>query len=178
VSPDDLIAIDHLGLDMHTAWQHIRETFLYSGRMQKKIRYRLLMLTGDVTEMGTSAAHAGKAMATMCGIARNSLENINEFLATEQAAIANISVEIKIYKEFPVVHGFRVNRPEPAHYVSFFRWSGAKFTEYNWGEGRYHRIKSASAQTSIRDIADIFDSYFEHLWNVSRPEYPRPIRPA
>ena len=80
---------------------------------------------------------------------------------------SHLRVEIRSYSELPVVHGFSLVKPLVARYVSFCRWEHtANVLDYGWGIDKYRRIAGAPTDPSLRDLADVYDGMFRHLWET------------
>ncbi|MBM4055360.1 MAG: hypothetical protein FJ264_11985 [Planctomycetes bacterium] len=174
VSSIQFVEIDHLGLDMQVAWEYIRGKILEPYGTNKKIKYRLLMLTGEFTEMRNLAEGAVNEIQGMCSSAKISLDKIKTILTNMKTQLKGLEIEIKTYNELPFVHGFKANKPHVVYYVGFCRWGGLKYDDYQWGEGKYHKIKGVPADSSIADLSHIFEGYFNHLWTVGTTVYRLP----
>lgn len=169
------VHVDHIGLDMTIAWNKFRETLLEKYGSHRPIVYRLLMVTSDPAQFMSMTPKHERVLRPMCASARDTLEDIKQVLADAGGALGALDFEVRMYRELPVVHGFRVRLPRQLHFVCFFRWRGASYDEYFWGDGRYNMIGHAPPRSSAEDLAQIFDSYFEHLWRTSeRVHHSRP----
>lgn len=164
-SAGEPVQIDHLGLDMRTAWNSVQAKLLKPLESRNGATYRLLMLAGDGNN--DVPKEAIKEINTMRGLARQSLENITKSLPESATPLR---IQIRIYKEHPIIHGFCIRKPQPRHFVSFFRWEGKAFDVYSWS-GKYHRILTGSG-AATQDLGVIFDGYFEHLWQTADVVYP------
>lgn len=93
VSAGEPVQIDHLGLDMRTAWNSVQAKLLKPLESRNGATYRLLMLASD----GNSDVpkEAIKEINTMRGLAGQSLENITKSLPK---SAATLRIQIRTYK--------------------------------------------------------------------------------
>jgi hypothetical protein len=175
IPPSETLYIRHLGLDMETAWLHVRDKLLEEERKdwRIKIQYHLLMVTGDYSEVSVSP-DLRLEMEQMCHRAKVNLENIKTYLARVGKAFDHVDLEIRTYATLPVLHGLYANKPTPLRYISLCGWrSRHQRSEYHWGEGHYYEIHGTPRPgTSTRDMMDLYDGYFDHLWNMGKQVYP------
>ena len=106
------------------------------------------------------------------------LKEMKEILENPQTKLPGLNLEVRMYIDLPIIHGFSTNQPQKTHYLAFPRWHGPTYKHYDWGDGKYHVIFSSSPQSPDGDLTVVFDSYFEHLWNKSgEPVYKYPGNP-
>ena len=165
------VEIEHLGLDMSHAWRRMRD-FMHENRRLRKIHFRLLMITDDAGEFGNNAPDEVLAWTNN---AKRSLARITEAIddldADSSEPDRQIRVTIKMYHEIPFVHGFALAEPIRIRYFTFCRWKGRHGKHYDWGDDKYRKVIADPSDRSVGDLAQIFDGYFEHLWNESRTVY-------
>lgn len=165
------VEIEHLGLDMSHAWRRMRD-FMQENQTLRKIHFRLLMITDDPKEFGENAPDEVRAWTSN---AKRSLSRIIEAIedleSTSSEPDRKVRVTIKMYHEIPFVHGFALAEPIRIRYFTFCRWKGKDGKHYDWGDDRYRKVVASPSDRSVGDLAEIFDGYFEHLWNESRTVY-------
>ena len=174
VRHDELLSINHLGLDMEAAWLHVQDKLLKDeGKARPiKVNYRLLMVTSDYAWLDAVSPDLRGKMKQLCDRSRDKLEEIKSHFASAASALDHVDIEIKTYASLPVLHGFYADRPTPVHYVAFCGWRGSEHSTYHWGEGHYYEIHGIpQADTSASDVLNLFDGYFEHLWSIGKLVY-------
>lgn len=77
-----------------------------------------------------------------------------------------LDFKVRKYSETPVVHGWAIRRPIKLWHVAHCRWKGVL---YDWGGERYVRVDQTASDSVTNEVAKLFDSYFDHLWEVSPP---------
>ncbi|HBL29913.1 MAG TPA: hypothetical protein DD490_24000, partial [Acidobacteria bacterium] len=149
--PIDLLEMDWLGLDMDHAWKYIDDAIL-GNHLIRRVHVRMLMIS-PVWDYEPSwlprethewREHSSKRLAAI-------REWIDDELPQIRATGRELTLEIKLYDQLPVVHGFCVKKPILSWYISFCRWKGAKFRVYDWGENKYWKIKGEPLTPASRD---------------------------
>jgi hypothetical protein len=169
IPPNSTVFIDHLGLDLIHAWDHI-ERMLKSDLYPRDIRYRLLLLSDKLDAPTTENEEVrvwAKNAARSLEVIKRECPAIRDNFARRQK---HLRIEARKYCEIPTIHGFRITEPEPIKrcYVAICRWGGMHYLRYEWGDLQYHRIIGESGDPVGRDLLRIFDGYFEHLWSTAR----------
>jgi len=170
--PIENLEMDWLGIDMAHAWDHLVKEFLKNAQI-KRIKIRLLMISpawshdppwlpAEVRDWRENSA--------------KNVERINSWLSNELAIVESrdrkIDLEIKLYDRLPVAHGFYIKAPLSTCYMSFFRWEGANYWQYGWGQDKYWKIVGDVLPPASRDLLDIFVGQFEYLWRSSAAHVP------
>lgn len=168
--PIETLVIDWLGLDMGSAWNYLRDDVLKDSRI-RKIQLRVLMISPTWKQNGLPddiLKWQENSQFNLGRIERWFDEERDHCLARGREII----VDIGLYHHLPSVHGFQIKRPVSAIYLSFCRWSGRKYQDYDWGESKYRRIigEPNSLDSTTRDLAKIFIGQFEHLWASAETE--------
>lgn len=158
------VVIDHLGLDMSQAWEYIHTLLFEKNSKSLNIEYRLLILTDDRDKMAcwpkevvNWSEYVPKSLDRMKG----DMEEAKVLLSQERRTL---KFSVKKYNEVPVMHGWSLRQPSKMWHVGHCRW---KKRGFDWGGERYVRIDEHSRDPITLEIANLFDSYFEHLWIVS-----------
>jgi hypothetical protein len=163
IKPGEKVVIDHIGLDMSIAWNFTSK--LIQKAKGVDLEYRLLMLTDDPDRLGTKPH---PEIVEMCATSADSLRKIKAWIQAHQSDLLApgraCKIEIRRYSEMPWVHGFEVSQPFCRRYVSFFRWKEEEPASLDWGAINYHILPDVPENHSMRDLAEIFDRQFEHLW--------------
>jgi hypothetical protein len=160
---------------MQSAWNDIREQILETVVAQRrKVTYQLLISWGDPGRFPAESPNLQKDMEQMNNRAKGRVDTIKAYFDDARVARSLIDVEIRTYTSLPVVHGVYVNQPTPVHYVAFLGWRSPKSPTYDWGDRHYYEIKgSPHPSTSTGDVANLFDSHFEHLWTRGTQVYAK-----
>lgn len=170
--PIETLEMDWLGIDMVHAWSHIVKEFLANSQI-KTITLRLLMISPQWThdppwlpvEVRDWRENSPKSLA------RINIWMSNE-LSLVQAQGRNINLQIKLYDRLPVAHGFYIKKPTRTCYMSFFRWEGANYWQYGWGQDKYWKIVGDDLPPALRDLLEIFVGQFEYLWRSAAAHVP------
>jgi hypothetical protein len=191
LNPEARLTIRHIGLDMHVAWQYVRDEILTKCPRGGETAYELLVVSSDdgaelkkvlgglsetvtnqVTEPGAHLANPtcahyepASVSAMRQSVARN-LGTIKTDLEVGRHLYPGLRLTIRMYRDIPVIHGFTTDQPEKTYYVCFCRWRGEN---YEWGD-KYYKIGEAPEGSSARDLREIFDNYFTHLWGQACEE--------
>jgi len=172
VEVGDAVIIEHLGLDMVHAWDYVTELLQLATAM--KIEYRLLMLDSTAAENAENQVPEDWA-----AMRRNSNAQLNEIEKYFKAMASKfgrsnreIKFEVKRYKEYSPVHGIRILKPFRFQYVAFLRWDREQPSKLQWGEKSYHLIHEPYSDDTNKDLAEIFNAQFEHLWeSIEAPTF-------
>jgi len=158
------IRLDHLGLDMTHAWDELKRVL--ESPVLHHVEIRLLMLSKTLADGGTRIPGE---VARWCRESEDSFEAIQKWAAAAPGQLTGRAVKfsVKRYAELPVVHGVRVSGPLSMRYIAFCRWSLGPPEIYEWGQRAYHVIPGEAVDGRTKDVAEIFDRYFEHLWRTS-----------
>jgi len=165
------IVIHHLGLDMGHAWDLVKDHILPLARQGKTIRYRLMMMAGEPDSFRNVPTTLRKDLTEWSQKAGSRLKDIIKAME-EQGLAERFKAEIYTYTDIPVIHGYWINLPVPAWYISICRWSGPRYEEYSWGRGSYHHIVGVPNSAELNDLAAVFESYFQHLLAHSTKAFP------
>jgi hypothetical protein len=163
---DELVVIEHLGLDMFHAWD-LLQPILEQHPHVRNIEYRLVMISPK------GAGNDGKDVQHMRRNAEGMIEKIRSQLDGRkgplQAAGRRLRFQLRVYRDSPTVHGIAIRRPASLRmgYVAFCRWGGPTFEEFKWGGSGYHRIYGDTQDPRLKDLVDVFDGYFHHYWRQS-----------
>jgi hypothetical protein len=159
-----LIVMDHLGLDMSQAWEHIHTLLFDQNSKPTNVKYRLLILSHNSLNKSTWpkevvdwSEYVPRSLAKIQDDMKETVEIFNNERRT-------LDFSVRLYDEVPVVHGWHLKQPIQLWHVAHCRWRRKTF---DWGGEKYVRIDEQSHDPVARDIANIFDSYFEHLWATS-----------
>lgn len=166
VSRNETIVIDHIGLDMSQAWEYIHKLLFDKDSKPVNVEYRLLILTDDQSK----ASIWPKEVVHWSENAPKSLERIHSDIEVSLELFKEerrrLKFSVRKYDEVPVVHGWSLRHPIKVWHVGHCRWRKRLF---DWGAENYVKIDELSQDPVTIDIANLFDSYFEHLWIVSAP---------
>lgn len=167
--PQSRVTVDHFGLDMSQAWEYINDLMSKKSHVVD-FNFRILILTDAATqgecwpkEVRDWSAHVPKALETM----GNDLQKLRAKISKSGR---RLKVEVRKYRSCPVIHGWALREPLRICYVSFCRWDGESYEDYDWGGERYMRISDDNRSAMSEDISVVFDSYFEHCWIASKEE--------
>jgi hypothetical protein len=170
----DTVAIVHVGLTMTEAWDYVRELLFDESSKPVNVDYRLLILADSSgKQSGWPAEVADWAQSVPASIAmiQRDLARAAELFKRRGQTLR---FSVRQYDEVPVVHGWAIKQPLQAWHVGHCRWRGES---YDWGGQNYVEIVGSSDDPLTQDIAELFDSYFDHLWLGSREvaelSYPR-----
>jgi hypothetical protein len=173
--PGEALEIEHLGLDMTTAWEKICGP-LEDAAMVARVQYRLLMLGKN--ERGVALPReVADWIGPACDQRVKTIEALEEIKAAAAEPLdghprpGSLDFEVRAYCEVPVVHGILVRRPFKAAYVAISRWSGRNYRSYYWGGDHYHRVVEPISSAD-QDLIDILDGYFHRWWNDNPPVSP------
>ena len=159
------IKIDHLGLDMSQAWEHLEQILFQPNARFQHIEYRGLVLTDHKGRTWPKATPkevkdwSAVVSRSTSRIARH-LERLDRELTP--AGRRQIQFQMRKYNEVPVVHGFHIRQPREVYFVAFCRWRG---TQYYWGGNCYISIDENAKDALSTDLKDTFNGYFDHLWD-------------
>jgi hypothetical protein len=160
------VVIEHLGLDLTQAWEYM-ERILKSDLDIGNIEYRILILTDEPDKI----PGADVEVITWSRSAAYIIERIKKegpiIKANFSRTHKNLNMTLRKYAAVPVIHGFRILRPNKECYMAICRWGGDDYKRYEWGDPQYHKIVGDVLDPVSRDMYNIFDGYFEHLWNAS-----------
>ncbi len=188
LAANEIIEIQHIGLDMFTAKNKLLE-MLNRGLPAKNATVNILVVTEDLKELqqqfGELVPHAVEQMP---GKVKESVNHIYDDLEAvvdrkcRQRGM-QLTVNIRRYKRLPSIHGFsllagpRTKQRRVATYCSFFRWikretsKKPSYWDYDWGgaehKDSYRYIPGDANDASSQDMIAIFQGEFDHLWDNS-----------
>jgi predicted acylesterase/phospholipase RssA len=164
---DEEVLIEHLGLDMESAWHNVYEV-LRKAR-NKKITIKLLMMSDADDSLPEWAPEPVKSWHKNVGSIVKEMEHGFQNLKTIVPRDRQYEITLAKYKGVPMIHGFHIKKPFDVTYVSFCRWLEPDYKQYDWGKDRYHIIH-LDAPLPSRNIADIFAGVFSANWNMEESE--------
>jgi len=169
ISKHKEIVVNHFGLDMTQAWGYIYYILFGKYLNFANIDYRLLILT-DERKKGRSwpsevADWSSSVPRSLLAIERDM--GVTSQQMTDEGR--QLRFEVRKYSSIPFTHGWCIRQPIRVWYLAFCRWDGEK---YDWGGDNYIKISDQSNNSISKDLASVFDSYFEHNWTTS-PVVPR-----
>jgi hypothetical protein len=179
VRKGEKVLIQHLGLDLSQAWDHI-DRLLQAPLAMDDVRYEVLLITDDPASLETR----DQEVAGWCDTVKRMLPKLKLELSAAVLRLKRekrkLDYEIRKYTAFPSVHGFRLKHQDiKACYVAFCRWdeNGVEkpFDKLGWGEPRYHRIVGEHVDASQADLVHIFEGHFGHLWEHSGRRSPAQV---
>ena len=161
------LVVDWLGLDMMRSWSYVKDVVLSNPNITKS-HLRVLMIapkwSHDPPWVPSDVQDWRENSARMLLKIRDWFEND---LPEIRASGREVRIEIRLYDRLPIVHGFRVKEPLRVWYMSFCRWTGKGYKAYDWGEKSYRKITVDHLTPTSRDLVEIFNGQFEHLWESS-----------
>lgn len=168
---NEKVLVEIIGINLSHAWQYFENALIENNNL-KNIECRLLILTDDENKI----SNPSNEVKEWCGDVPRMLEkiingitNINQQINQEGR---KISVEIKKYAAIPTIHGLAIKKPFKVTYITFCRWGGISFQNYKWGESKFYKIDGYPDNDLQRDLLEIFDGYFNHLWMASdKPDW-------
>jgi len=174
VQAAETVRIDHLGLNMSTAWDRLCPVIQDLVDKKARVYFRLLILSkeaaGGVEGAASPVALPAAVKGWLPGVDERKLEieQALDEMRAEAPAGAVLDYEVRSYRDLPVVHGIRVHIGEKfkAAYVSLCRWRRAK--EFWWGGDEYHCILGDASQEQ-GDLREILSGYFERWWEMNKP---------
>lgn len=168
--PSQRVVIRHVGLDMTHAWVKV-ESLLKRCRHLEKVELQFLVLTDKTERIGPDIP---EDVRRWCRRVPDSLTQMLETFAELGKELADkphsVQVRVRQYAEIPVVHGFAITRPHEIRYFSFCRWKDQQWQKIDWGEDRYRRVQGDPVDPFFRDIVEVFDGAFGHLWSAPSTE--------
>jgi hypothetical protein len=167
VNSEEKLVIDHIGLGMTEAWDYFERSIHGESLLPSNIEIRMLVLTEISKSIEEQdAPHEvilwRKQGQYMLPTIKSRLENGEDNWKIKRK---KVNLEIREYSDIPIIHGFCVREPFKLWYISFCRW---KEMTYDWGGDRYHKIDGNPIDLSQRDLIEIFDGHFQHLWRVNK----------
>lgn len=158
----DKVVIDHLGLDMHQAWEYVHGLLFGATSKLTDIDYRLLILSAEKRD--DWPAEVQDWSASVPGSLRRIQADLTKVIERFQKAGKRCKIEIRQYAAVPIVHGWSVRQPIKTWHVAFCRWNEC---QYDWSEHHYVKVDQFTRTPVVGDIADVFDSYFDRFWTTS-----------
>lgn len=170
------ILIEHFALNMTQAWLYF-ERLLRTHPNLSDAEYRLLILTDDVSKI----EHADDEVKSWARDVPWSLDRIKKditgIFAAQDQQYRSLKFEVRKYASVPIVHGFRIAKPDLRCYMAICRWGGQDYQRYEWGEPQYQGLAGGSSSPAVQDMLKIFDGYFNHHWQIAEKafyfEHPR-----
>jgi hypothetical protein len=179
--PNQRVVMKHIGLSLEQSWGYFEQEF-FRVMNRKQVELYILSLTGDSRKITANKRPAPINIARWCGSTPLMLSTIRTYLNTHKQRMIennlNVTAEIKQYSMLPIIHGFSVSGAFNAHYISICRWTpeqpGApEEWIYEWGEDCYRMLTSEIQIPEVKDLAEVFDGYFQYLWETSgEPVFP------
>jgi hypothetical protein len=176
------VRIRHIGLDMFRA-QHKMTKMLEEHFTVKEGDLNVLVISHNPREFKVNLP---PAIQTMVGRVKQSVDEFIHSLTHDVHQLyrergQHLTVEIRRYKELPTIHGFALsegqagvqNQRHIATYFSFCRWNKTGH-DIKWA-GLYRRILGQPNDFSSRDMQEIFDDAFVHLWKNSERRFRKVI---
>lgn len=164
--PNETIVIDHIGLDMSQAWEYIHRLLFDQHSKPFNVEYNLLILSDDNAKGGIwprEVVHWSETVSRSLERIHSDMETSLQLFKQERR---KLKFTVKKYEEVPVVHGWSLRHPIKVWHVGHCRWRKSLF---DWGAENFVKIDEFSQDPVTVDIANLFDSYFEHLWLVASP---------
>jgi len=178
IPPGSPVLIEHFGLDMTQAWVYF-EPLLRTHANLSNVEYRLLMLTDDASKLGSAEEEVKNWSRNIPWSVQQIQRDVSAIFREPEQQFRRVKFEVRHYAATPVVHGFRIARPDLRCYMAICRWGGLDCQKYEWGEPQYHRLDGESSSPAVRDMLKIFDGYFGHYWQIGSPsfvfEFPPPV---
>ena len=94
----------------------------------------------------------------------DAIEVIADTIRSPAARQSRVSLELRRYGEWPFIHGIAIVDPVQVVYCSLCRWVDG---QYDSALSTYRKIKDAPQGSVQRDDAEVFLSFFDHLWASS-----------
>lgn len=161
------LVVEHLGLDMTHAGDYL--TRLLRNPMHTKVTIRLLMMDGAADALPSWAPDDVKEWSDEAAKKRRKLlSEVAQLRSVCQRQGRELSFEVRLYRDIPRIHGFKVIAPSPAYFFALCRWQqidAQSTSRYDWGQGAYHVIKGEADSETMRDLAAVFDGEFRELWH-------------
>lgn len=179
--PHQQVIMRHIGLNLEQSWKYFEQEF-FRVMNRKQVELYILSLTDDASKITANQKPAPIDIARWCGNTAPMIRTIRTYLNTHQKYMVehglNVTAEIKQYSMLPIIHGFSVSGAFNAHYISICRWptdqpGAPEEWLYEWGEDCYRMLTSENQIPEVKDLAEVFDGYFQYLWETSgSPVFP------
>lgn len=163
VSASQRITLQHLGIDMADAWPGVRELLDGLEGSKRKLSLKILMIDPGAKHPTWTDNVTFQGWVTTATV---SLQQIRAEFPKWEDRYDELTVEVRAYDGFPFVHGFSVEGDLHVRYFSFCRWDNSQgHTRIDWGKHRYRMVEGQPGVPSLLDLAEIYESAFERLWN-------------
>lgn len=175
LKPHQRVTMKHIGLNLEQSWGYFEEKF-FRAMNRKQVDLHILALSGDSSKIIANQKSAPENVKRWCGNTDLMIGNIHRHLNTHKQRMVErglkVTAEVRQYSMLPIIHGFAVSGALNAHYISICRWpteqpGSPEEWDYEWGESCYRKLTSESQILEVKDLAEVFDGYFQYLWETS-----------
>ena len=173
------ITVRLLGLGLGRGKNYLKQVLEYPP-ISSALRFEVLVITEQWSAIAPRPMQRrlGKAGGPMrvkqwCADSTGAVEAVVHTMTTMGPSSPNVSLEIRRYSEWPVIHGVAIVYPVEIVYFTHCRWSHG---QYESSLSMYRKIKDAPPDSDKANSAIVFCSLFQHLWESEDTKlvYPSP----
>lgn len=163
------VLLHHLGLNMDHAWPRMLRHISELGRV-KDLTIHLVMISPQLPDGAWAVSETElrrwrRAAEDSLALIKGDLKDLRPQLPANKS---RLRVEIRGYRDFPLIHGFAMVEPRKLRCFTYCRWTPKG--QMDWGEDRYRKILGEPLDPSLADMAGVFDTAFARLWESGRQE--------